>query len=202
MVGGVHSRHERASQAFYTEGMKRYVIEESPFSYFFTADTRSAPLWLILRVYIGWTWLGAGWRKLHTDTWVGDNAGQSLTGFIQGAINKATGDHPAVQEWYAAFLQNTVLPHVVVWSHMIAWGELFVGVALIVGFLVGISAFFGVFMNLNFLLAGTVATNPIMYTIGIGLILAWRVSGYWGADRYVLPLLNTYVRPRIHSEAS
>ena len=80
---------------------------------------------------------------------------------------------------------------------MVAWGEFFVGVALIVGFLVGISAFFGVFMNLNFMLAGALSVNPIMYTIGILLIVAWRVSGYWGADRYVLPVFNKLLRWRV-----
>ena len=180
--------------------MKRYVIEESPFSYFFTADSRSAPIWLIARMYIGWIWLSAGWSKLNNEAWVGADAGQSLTGFIQGAIAKTAGAHPAVQGWYADFLESVVLPNVVFWSHVVAWGELMVGVALIAGFLVGISAFFGIFMNLNFMLAGTVALNPIMYTLGIGLILAWRVAGYWGLDRFALPLLSTYVRPRIRLE--
>jgi thiosulfate dehydrogenase [quinone] large subunit len=177
--------------------MKRHLIEESPFSYFLTADTRSAVLWFVARVYIGWMWLEAGWGKLHNDAWVGTNAGQALTGFVQSALAKTGGAHPDVQGWYAAFLQNTVLPHAVLWSHMVAWGELLVGIALIVGFLVGLSAFFGIFMNLNFMLAGAVSMNPIMYTIGIGLIVAWRVAGYWGADRYVLPLLHRAIRPRI-----
>jgi len=47
------------------------------------------------------------------------------------------------------------------------------------------------------MLAGTVSVNPIWATLGIGLILAWRVAGYWGADRYVLPLLHSYFRPRM-----
>ncbi len=177
--------------------MKHYLIEESPFSYFFTADTRSAWLWLIARVYLGWMWLEAGWGKLHNDAWVGTNAGKALSGFVQGALSKTTGAHPDVQGWYADFLQSTVFPNVVFWSHMIAWGEFLVGTGLIVGFLVGISAFFGIFMNLNFMLAGTVSVNPIWFTIGIGLVLAWRVAGYWGADRYVLPLLHRSIRPRM-----
>lgn len=182
--------------ALYTYDVKRYIIEESPFSYFFTADTRSAPLWLIARLYLGWQWLEAGWGKLQNPAWVGENAGQALTGFVQGALSKTGGAHPDVQGWYASFLQSVVLPHVVPWSYMVAWGEVLVGAALIVGFLVGISAFFGVFMNLNFMLAGSVSVNPIMYTIGIGIIVAWRVAGYWGADRFVLPLLHRAIRLR------
>ena len=176
--------------------MKHYIIEESPFSHFLFADTRSAPLWLLLRIYLGWQWLEAGWGKLHNPAWVGDQAGAALTGFVNGALAKTTGAHPDVQGWYAAFLQNAVLPHVAVWSPLVAWGEFLVGAALIVGFLVGISAFFGIFMNLNFMLAGTVSVNPIMYTMGIGLIIAWRVAGYYGLDRYVLPLFHRSIRPR------
>jgi thiosulfate dehydrogenase [quinone] large subunit len=178
--------------------MKRYIIEESPFSYFVTADTRIAWVWFLVRLYIGWEWLSAGWEKFNDPTWVGAHAGTALTGFIQGALSKTTGAHPDVQGWYASFLQNFVLPHVVTWSYFVTAGELLVGAALILGFLVGISAFFGIFMNLNFMLAGSVSINPIMYTLGIGLILAWRVAGYWGADYYVLPMLHNYFRPRRH----
>lgn len=186
--------------------MKRYIIEESPFSYFVTADTRIAWVWFLVRLYIGWEWFSAGWEKAHDPTWVGDKAGVALTGFIQGALHKTAAFctnpaacHPDVQDWYASFLQNFVLSHVVAWSYFVTAGEILVGLALILGFLVGLSAFFGTFMNLNFMLAGSVSLNPIMYTLSIGLILAWRIAGYWGADYYVLPLLHTYFRPRKRS---
>jgi thiosulfate dehydrogenase [quinone] large subunit len=177
--------------------MKRYLIEESPFSYFFTADTRSAVLWFIVRIYLGWEWLQAGWEKFQDPTWAGSKAGTALTGFIQGALAKTGGAHPDVQGWYAAFLQSVVLPHVVFWSYLVTWGEILVGVALILGLLVGLSAFFGMFMNFNYMLAGSVSVNPIWFTIGIGLVLAWRVAGYWGLDYYVLPFLHRSVRPRV-----
>lgn len=187
--------------------MKRYVIEESPFSYFLTADTRSSPIWFVLRIYLGWEWFMAGWEKIHNPVWVGPDAGKALTGFIQGALHKTAefctnpaSCHPDVQGWYASFLSSFVLPHVAVFSYMVSFGELLVGIALIVGFLVGISAFFGMFMNLNYMLAGTVSVNPIWFTLGIGLVVAWRVAGYWGADRYVLPLLGKYLRPQFREE--
>jgi thiosulfate dehydrogenase [quinone] large subunit len=46
-------------------------------------------------------------------------------------------------------------------------------------------------MNLNFLLAGAVSTNPVLFTCSIALIMAWRVAGYLGVDRYLLPHLGT-----------
>lgn len=143
--------------------------------------------WLIVRVYVGYEWLISGWDKIHDPAWVGGSAGGALTGFINGALAKTAGAHPDVSGWYASFLQNVVLSNVQVWSHVIAFGELLVGIGLIVGLLTGLAAFFGMFMNLNFLLAGTVSINPILLMLAIGVVLAWRVAGYWGLDRYVLP---------------
>ncbi len=65
-----------------------------------------------------------------------------------------------------------------------SFGELAVGVALILGLLTGVAAFFGLLMNFAYLFAGTLSSNPLL---GLLLILAWRVSGWWGLDRLVLP---------------
>ena len=78
---------------------------------------------------------------------------------------------------------------------VIMFGEMAVGIGLIIGMLTGVAAFFGALMNISFLLAGTASTNPVMFTLAIGLILAWKVAGYYGVDRYLLPLLGTPWRP-------
>jgi thiosulfate dehydrogenase (quinone) large subunit len=171
--------------------MRKQHIQEPPLSKFLFSNTSMAWFWLVVRIYVGWEWLHAGWGKLHNETWVGSQAGVALAGFLKGALAKASGEHPDVQGWYADFLQNIVLPHVSSWAHAIAWGEFLVGVALVLGILTGIAAFFGLFMNLNFLLAGTVSINPILFVLSIGLVLAWRIAGYIGVDRYALPLLGT-----------
>jgi thiosulfate dehydrogenase [quinone] large subunit len=44
---------------------------------------------------------------------------------------------------------------------------------------------------MSYMLAGSASTNPIMFAMAVGLILAWRVAGYYGLDRYLLPLLGT-----------
>ncbi len=176
--------------------MAQYIVEESPVSHFLFADTRSAWIWLIVRLYLGYEWFVAGWDKIQNPAWVGSNAGAALNGFVQGALAKTGGPHPDVQWWYASFLESVVLPNLTLWSNLVAWGEVLIGVALIIGFLVGISTFFGMFMNFNFMLAGTVSINPIWFVIGIALVLSWRVAGYWGLDRYLLPLLHRTLRPR------
>ena len=177
--------------------MATYTIEESPFAHFLLSDTRAAWLWLVVRLYLGWEWLQAGWDKVQDPVWAGSEAGQAVTGFVQNALTKTGGAHPDVQWWYAWFLTHAVLPNANLWANLVAWGELLVGVALILGFLVGISTFFGMFMNMNYMLAGTVSVNPIWFTIGIGLVLSWRVGGYIGLDRFILPRLHAFFRPKI-----
>jgi thiosulfate dehydrogenase [quinone] large subunit len=52
-------------------------------------------------------------------------------------------------------------------------------------------------MNWSYLMAGTVSTNPLLFAVTGLLILAWKTAGYYGLDRYLLPLLGTpWKQPR------
>jgi len=166
-------------------------LRESRTAHFLFADPRASYLWLVVRIWVGWQWLEAGYGKVTNPVWVGDKAGVAIGGFVKGALEKASGEHPAVQGWYADFLQGVVLPNATVFSYMVAFGEVAVGLGLILGILTGIAAFFGVLMNTNFLLAGTVSINPILALPGILLVLAWRNAGWFGLDRWVLPMVGT-----------
>ena len=48
--------------------------------------------------------------------------------------------------------------------------------------------------------AGSASTNPMLFTIAIGLILAWKVAGYIGVDYYLLPALGTPWRGKTATE--
>jgi thiosulfate dehydrogenase [quinone] large subunit len=52
-------------------------------------------------------------------------------------------------------------------------------------------------MNMSYLLAGTTSVNPIMFALAIGLILGWKVAGYYGVDRYLLPRLGVPWRAKV-----
>jgi thiosulfate dehydrogenase (quinone) large subunit len=164
-------------------------IPEPNITRFLFADTRLAPLWTILRLYVGYEWLTAGWGKLTNPAgvWVGEKAGTAVTGFLNGALGKTSGAHPDVQGFYAWFIQNVALPNAAVMSYLVTYGEILVGVALILGLFTGIAAFFGGFLNTNFLLAGAVSMNPVLFVLSTLLVLAWRTAGYWGLDRWMLP---------------
>jgi len=170
-------------------------ITDPPLTQALFGKTSWAWLWLFVRVYVGWTWLEAGWGKINNPAWIGSKAGTALTGFVNGALAKTGGAHPDVQGWYGAFLQNIVLPHVSLWSYFVSFGETLVGIGLILGAFAGIAAFFGILMNLNYLLAGAVSVNPILLMLSIFLVLAWKIVGWWGLDRWLLPALGTPWRP-------
>ncbi len=162
---------------------------------FLFSSPRASWLWLVVRLYLGYEWVTAGLDKVGSPAWTGSQAGTALSGFVQGGIKASTGAHPAVQDWYASFLQNVVLPHASVFSYFVAFGEVLVGVGLIVGAFTGVAAFFGIVMNANYLLAGAVSTNPILAFLAIFIVLAWRNAGWIGLDRFILPMVGTPWQP-------
>ncbi|WDL95955.1 DoxX family membrane protein [Alicyclobacillus sp. ALC3] len=165
------------------------VVPENPVSHFFFSSTRSAWFWLVVRLYVGYEWIHAGWEKLHSPVWTGTHAGVALRGFLLGALGKvSTGD---VQGWYAKFLSNVVIPHAHTFSYVVSFGEFLVGLGLILGLLTGPAAFFGTLMNATYLFAGTLSVNPILFILATWLVLAWKVAGWYGLDRFALPYLGT-----------
>lgn len=163
------------------------------FADFLFRNKNFSVFWLIIRLYIGVLWLEAGLAKIFNPVWTGEGAGGAVIGFVKGALTKTGGAHPDVSTWYAYFLENIVLPNASIYSFLVAYGEVLVGIALIVGFWVGLSSFFGVLMNLSYLLAGTVSVNPQMLILGILLMLSWRIAGYYGLDRFFLPKRFRYL---------
>lgn len=151
-----------------------------------------AILWLPIRFFVGREWLVAGEHKVRSDAWM--DGGQALMGYWTGAttINEETGTSRIPYGWFHDFLTYMLNNEWYTWfAKLIAVGELMVGLGLLFGTLVGIAAFFGSFLNFNFLLAGTVSTNPVLFGLTVFLILAWKVAGHFGLDRWLLPALGT-----------
>lgn len=147
-------------------------------------------LWTVIRVWLGIQWMTSGFHKLA--------GGFDATGFLQGAIAKATGEHPAVQGWYAAFLEHVALPNVGFFNFIIPVGEFLAGLALILGVATIPALLAGMFMNLNFMLAGTTSTNPIIYTLEMILLFTGKGSYYWGVDRFAIPYLKQWMKQHFH----
>lgn len=166
----------------------------SMFAQFFFHEAQSSWIWLVLRVYIGWQWLYAGYEKVINQAWVGSGAGNAITGFLNGSLTKTGGQHPDVSMSYAYLIQHVALPNAHALSYVIAFSEVAIGALLILGLFTGFAAFLGATLNFNFMFAGTVNMNPYWLLGEIFLVLAWRVSGYIGLDKFVLPLWHRMFR--------
>jgi thiosulfate dehydrogenase (quinone) large subunit len=166
-------------------------IEGPAFARFLFGNSRAGLVWLPIRLFIGFSWVEAGWHKATSPGWL--DGGAALKGFWTAAVAQPTGGKaPITYDWYRDFI-NTLLTggHYAWFAPLITFGEILVGIGLIVGALTGVAAFFGAFMNMSFLLAGSASTNPVMFALAMGLILAWKVAGYYGLDRVLLPALGT-----------
>ncbi len=143
---------------------------------------------------VGAQWFLAGWEKVIAPS-VWGTSGVAIKGFVAGALAQTSGAHASVQGWYAWFLQHIVLPNAGFFSFIITWGEVAVGLGVLFGVLTGIAAGFGVLMNLNYLLAGTVSINPVLGMFGLFLVFSWRVCGWIGLDRVLLPAIGLPWKP-------
>jgi thiosulfate dehydrogenase (quinone) large subunit len=148
---------------------------------FLFTSTTAAWLWLVIRLYMAYVYIPAGWGKITSGKWLfGD--GSPISGLVNGAISSE--DTPA---WYVWFLQNVVQPLAPLFATLVALGEFAIGLGLLVGLLTGIAGFFAAFVNGNFVLAGALGSNPLLVIFGILLALAWRNAGWIGLDRWLIP---------------
>jgi thiosulfate dehydrogenase [quinone] large subunit len=152
---------------------------------FFTTDKRSAILWVFVRVYVGYEWLIAGWHKLGVPVWTGDQAGVAVSGFLNGSLAKMAGEHPDVSVWYGWLINHVFLPNATALSYIVTYGEIIIGITLIIGLWTRLSAFFGIFMNFNYLFAGTVSSNPWLLLLQLLIIGSHKTAGWIGVDRYI-----------------
>ncbi|MCV2393583.1 hypothetical protein OEB99_04615 [Actinotalea sp. M2MS4P-6] len=160
--------------------------------------TLSGVVWLLVRVLLGWQWLSAGIGKLGSyDAW---RTGAAVKGFATSALAETTGDHPAVISgtfgWNKAWLTWVADSGYRLIGPVIPFLEITVGALLVLGLFTGIAAAFGLLLNLSFLFAGSLGVNPVFAITAVLLVVAWRVAGYCGLDRWVLPLVGVpWARP-------
>ncbi len=132
------------------------------------------------------------------------DGGTALQGYWTNAVAVPEEGHAAITyDWYRTFLETLLNNDAYTWfAPLIVFGEMAVGLGLLVGALTGFAAFFGALLNMSFLLAGSSSTNPVMFTLAVGVMLAWRVAGYYGVDQWLLPLLGTPWRKKAAAEGS
>ncbi|KYH33790.1 DoxX family membrane protein [Neomoorella mulderi] len=153
-------------------------------------DRRLSIVWTLLRIWLGWQWLEAGLHKFSDPKWM--QSGETLKGFWAKAVGALPGSTPAIKYgWYEAFIRSLLNGGHYTWfAKLVVAGEILTGIALILGAATVFSLCVSAFMNLNFMLAGSASTNPVLYTVAIILLLAGSSAYYYGVDRPVLTYLQ------------
>ena len=60
-----------------TDKQGRVLIPDPPIAFSLFQTTKFAWLWLILRVYLGYSWLTSGWGKITNPAWATGNQWRS-----------------------------------------------------------------------------------------------------------------------------
>jgi hypothetical protein len=124
------------------------------------------PAWvLLIQIFIGLGWIRAAAEKLIDPAWWN---GFDLTIFLASQSPRTLG-------WYAPLADHVIAPNVVWFAAIVVVLQLAVGVSLLSGRAIGYALVIGMFMNLNFLAAGSV--NPsVFYLVSQGAVALWLVE--------------------------
>lgn len=166
--------------------LKGRVIQDPPILEAFFNSTKVAWFWLGVRVWLGYQWILAAEHKVTNPAWV--QTGEALKGFWTAAVAIPEQGRPPISfAWYRSFIQYMLDAQAYTWfAKLIAYGEMLVGIGLILGALTGLAAFFGAFMNWNFMMAGSASSNPWFFVLALGIVAAWKIAGYIGVDYFLM----------------
>src|SRR5919197_2055336 len=151
-------------------------------------------IWLaVLRIVVGAWFLKAVWTKLTVELAWGVvpylAVSPRFLGFQPKRVAEFANGNPVT--WYKQFLEDTVLPHAQLFANLQAYGEVAVGIALLLGFCVGLTALIGLFLTLNYGLAtqwmsfGQQGFHLLLITSMI-IFLGARAGRVWGLDGLLL----------------
>lgn len=138
------------------------------------------PPWVLLvEIFIGIGWLRAAVEKIVDPLWWD---GSELTGFL---------DSHAVLTlpWYQGFVDNVVAPNLLPISIIVVFAQLFVGIALISDWKLPAALATGLFLNLNFVAAGSVEPSIFYLVCQIALVL-WILHDKNGVARRPLRVVG------------
>jgi thiosulfate dehydrogenase [quinone] large subunit len=132
----------------------------------------AAPIWLALRLYLGWVWLQFGVDKLQAGWLTKDAIGPMLKLGVDGTLPLPV---PMYSRVAALLLDLGVTPII---SFTMPFVELAVGVAFLSGVLVIPAAIGAILLNLNIILSGIgqIAFDGRIIALQVLLIMAWPIA--------------------------
>ena len=142
----------------------------------------------LLRLVVGAWFAKAVWTKLALGSLWGipyPTVSARFVGFHPRRVAEFAAGNPI--GWYKEFLEQTVLPHASLFATLQVWGEVLVGLGLLLGLLVRLSALGGLFLALNFGLAtqwmsfGQQGFHVLLVTSML-IFLGTGAGRVWGLD--------------------
>jgi uncharacterized membrane protein YphA (DoxX/SURF4 family) len=153
----------------------------------FTGEKTWLGFFALLRIFVGYAFLKAGWEKY-------------LDGYLNPSVNAIplarplaawlAAPNPLPSGWYREFLAGVVLPNAHLFGVLVCLGELAVGVLLVLGLGTRLAGLLGAFLAANIYLASA-HTGPAQALVNqlimlICLLLALAAAGRaWGADFFL-----------------
>lgn len=142
----------------------------------FFSGTRLAPVWIGVRLYVGWVWLSAGWFMLQRPEWM---SGTALSdAWLARRDGAGYGITSQLISWGAADWM----------ARATAIGLTVAGIAVLLGLATGVASFLGILLSVNVIVTDTTQLGPEVFALAVLLVLAWKSSGWIGLDRWLLPL--------------
>ena len=132
---------------------------------------------LPLRLFIGLGWLRAGTEKLIDPNWLN---GTVLESFLTEHLVNGDVYFPL----YEAMIQDVFLPSALVFSWVIMIGQFMVGLGISTGTFTNAALLGGLFMNVNFVLAGAVNPSAFYIVIQVALLVG-SAGSVFGLDAYL-----------------
>ena len=153
-----------------------------------------AQSWIVLlRIVVGAWFMKAVWTKLTVEFAWGVlpyvTVSSRFIGFQPKRVAEFATGNPV--GWYKDYLETTVLPNAELFAKLQTFGEVAVGIGLILGFCVGLSALAGLFLTVNYGLAtqwmsfGQQGFHVMLITSMI-ILLGARAGRAWGVDALIL----------------
>ena len=121
-----------------------------------------------LRVFIGIGWIRASLEKVLMAGWYD---GSALREFFHTQLADGAVRFP----FYASLLQGVFAEYALILGWIIMVGQLLVGLSILTGSLTNFGLLWGLFMNINFILAGSV--NPSTFYVVIQVALLFTHAG-------------------------
>ena len=130
---------------------------------------------LPIRLFIGIGWIRASLEKFTTSGWP---QGIVLKNFLHQHLSSGS----VVFPFYKNLIANLFAPNALILSWIIMVGQLLVGLAILSGTLTGFALLWGVFMNLNFILAGEITPSAFYIVIQVILFVS-SIGAVLGLDK-------------------